>query len=111
MMLMMTQWVALALKLFLGGSLGGFALLVIYQACIGRIALKGLISGPDGAVSPARLQLLLSTVLVLGSYLFKVASTKPGTAIPDINPALLTLMGGSHAAHLVGKAMYRFRGH
>ncbi len=90
--------------------LGGLAAVVAFQIITRRINTKGLLSnkekGGEG-FSPARLQLLMFTFgvafYVLGKVLSSIAA---GTAaLPNIDPNLLVVLGGSHALYLGAKAL------
>jgi hypothetical protein len=87
----------------------GFALVVAVQIGSGRIRLDGLLQtkDPDGerTFSPARLQLLIFTIVVAGRYLFAVIAHPNRDALPDLAPGIVAALGGSHAVYLGGKAI------
>jgi glycerol uptake facilitator-like aquaporin len=87
----------------------GFFGLVLYKIVVGEIPLAGLLDAkqPDGrrAFSPARLQLLIFTVVVAGYYLHLVIANPHRDSLPDLPPSVVGALGGSHAAYLGGKVL------
>jgi hypothetical protein len=87
----------------------GFALVVVAQIGSGRIRLDGLLrtKEPDGesTFSPARLQLLIFTIVVAARYLFAVIAHPGRESLPDLAPGIVAALGASHAVYLGGKAV------
>ena len=84
--------------------------IVAYRLLTGRINLRGLFSrkGSSNSVSPERIQLLLATLVMSADYLTSVAHAT-GSAMPDVTPQWLYLMGGSSGIYVVGKALTTLR--
>lgn len=82
--------------------LGGLTIVVAYQLLTGRISVRGLLSGPDGNLSAARVQLLVATLVGAFVYLSQVIS-QPGE-LPTVPTWLLVGLGGSELIYLWGKA-------
>ena len=72
---------------------------------MGGIDTRGLLREPDGSVSPARVQLLFSTVALLAVYAAKAATFQQGTALPDLDTAMVAIFGASHGVYLSNKAV------
>jgi hypothetical protein len=97
--------------------LGAMAGIVAVQLLTGQINTSGLFrakaAGPRGKseqISPARVQLLVSTLGAASYYLSQVLANKsPGTfpPIPETWPAIL---GGSNLLYLGGKAYGKWFG-
>jgi hypothetical protein len=72
----------------------------------GRIWLAGLLYERDPAgklvYSPARLQLLVTSLIGVVQYLMDFTSDP--TALPGVNPFVLAGVGGSQIVYLVSKA-------
>src|SRR5436305_14368865 len=101
------------LTLFAGGSLIlGFAAVVLLQMVMGRIRLDGLLETKDAggrrSFSPARLQLLIFTVVVAGQYLHAVYVNPSQDSLPPLPPGVIAALGGSQAVYLGGKAFTAF---
>ena len=66
--------------------------------------------GDDGrrSFSPARLQLLISTVVVAAQYLHAVLAHRRLDSLPSLPQSVVALLGGSQAAYLGGKAFTAF---
>ena len=85
--------------------LSAIVAVVAYRLLTGAINMRGLLRDKmsERAVSPGRLQLLMTTVGGALYYLTLVLSnTKPGE-FPEIPKELLLALGGSHAFYLAGK--------
>jgi hypothetical protein len=99
---------------FDGGSLlmAGFAAIVVLQIVMGRISLDGLLYTKDAdgqrSFSPARLQLLIATVVIAAQYLHTVLAHPRLGALPPLPQSVVALLGGSQAAYLGGKAFTAF---
>ncbi len=92
--------------------LGGFAATVVWRLCDGTIDLSELLNGDvrdrrarDG-FSPyesiGRAQALALTLFAAAYYLLRVFQHP--TAFPELPPALLGALAGSHTLYLGGKA-------
>lgn len=99
---------------FLAGStlILGIAAVVLWQIVMGRIRLAGLLDTKDAggrrSFSPARLQLLIFTVVVAGRYLHAVLVNPSQESLPDLPLGVIAALGGSQAAYLSGKAFTTF---
>jgi hypothetical protein len=94
---------------FAGGFiLLGFAAVVVLHLVTGRIPLAGLLDSkaPDGrpSFSPARLQMLIFTVVVAAQYLHAVIVNPTQDSLPALPQGVVAALGGSHAVYLGGKA-------
>lgn len=102
--------ILLARLAFYGGSLlmAGFAAILVLQIVMGRISLDGLLYTKDGdgqrTFSPARLQLLILTVVVTAQYLHAVLGNPRLGSLPSLPQSVVATLGGSQAAYLGGKA-------
>ena len=102
------RWEVLALVLALAG-------IVLFELLGGQINTKFLLSGSsghghmakDGSISPARVQLLLSTLGLALYYLMQVTNN-PTSGLPDVPESWPALLGGSHAIYLGSKAYTRW---
>ncbi len=90
----------------------GFAVVVLLQVVMGRIRLDGLLDTKDASgrrsFSPARLQLLLFTVVVAARYLHAVYVNPSQDSLPSLPPGVIAALGGSQAVYLGGKAFTTF---
>ena len=85
--------------------LGLFTFVVAYEMLTGAINMRGLLDDKvSGALSPGRVQLLISTVMGAGYYLLLAIEQAPGGRLPDIPEEALLLVGGSQLLYLGGKA-------
>jgi hypothetical protein len=104
----------LAKLAFLAGGtlLLGFAAVVLLQIVTGRIPLSGLLFSKDAGgaqtFSPARLQLLIFTVVVAANYLHAVLADPRQSSLPTLPTSVIAALGGSHAVYLGGKAFTAF---
>jgi hypothetical protein len=97
--------------------LGGLAGIVVVQLLTGQINTDGLFradqagsGGKNSQFSPARVQLLISTLGAAVYYLSQVlANPTPGT-FPPLPAAWPALVGGSNLLYLGGKAYARWFG-
>ena len=87
------------------GLIGAYALVIAWKLFTGWIPLDALLRTADGKSSPARLQMLLFTLLVAGQYMASVWKNPGATSLPAISPTVLAVLGGSHAVYLGGKAI------
>jgi hypothetical protein len=88
--------------------LAGVGVIVALHMISGRIPLAGLLDskGADGqpSFSPARLQMLIFTMVVAARYLFMVISHPTAGALPTLPQGVVAALGGSQAFYLGGKA-------
>jgi hypothetical protein len=107
-MLLFAKLVAIAGGLLLSGFFG----VVVLNLANGNISLAGLLEtkGPSGrpSFSPARLQMLIATVVVAAQYVHAVIADPMRDSLPALPPAVLAVLGGSHAVYLGGKAIDAF---
>jgi hypothetical protein len=102
------RWEVLTLVLGLAG-------IVLFELLGGQINTKFLLSGSggrghmakDGSFSPARVQLLLSTLGLALYYLMQVTNN-PTSGLPDVPESWPALLGSSHAIYLGSKAYTRW---
>jgi hypothetical protein len=91
------------------GFVGAMAMIVAAALLTGRINLSGLlcVKTPSGArgLSPARVQLLLATILAGVTYLGAVINARHSGTLPEIPAAGLGAIGASQAVYLAAKAM------
>jgi hypothetical protein len=95
-------------------ALAGIVLMALFAAVVamhlatGRVSLSGLLytkeAGGERVFSPARLQMLIATLVVAARYLFLVLQHPGLDAMPDLPPSVIAVVGGSHMAYLGGKA-------
>jgi hypothetical protein len=93
-----------------GFLLAALLAVVVFQLLTGRINTRGLLSEKTkngvGAISPARVQLLLFTV-AFASYL--LAEIIQSRQFPTIDTKWLLMLGGSHSIYLGGKSLSLLR--
>ena len=80
--------------------------LVGHRLITGQINTAGLLRDEDWRISPERVQLLLTTLAGLVTYVAAALSARGGEAvpiIPEIPDTLLAAMGGSHGLYLLRK--------
>lgn len=98
----------------LAGSvlISGFAVVILLQIVTGRISLEGLLDSKDesgrATFSPARLQLLIFTVIVAAQYLHAVFVNPRQDSLPTLPPEVIVALGGSQIVYLGGKAFTAF---
>lgn len=80
--------------------------IIVYQLLVGHINTRGLLSEKTsaglGAVSPARVQLLLFSLTFAVYLLSEIVKTHQ---FPQINTKWLVLLGGSHSVFLGAKGV------
>lgn len=81
----------------------GFLIIVVYQLLTGKINSSGLLYDNTAtcSYSPARVQLLVTTVTTACYYLLKV-SRNP-SVLPPVPPEWLLVVGGGNIIYLIGK--------
>jgi hypothetical protein len=86
--------------------------LILFRLTNGAINTSGLLrdKGPDKAISPVRVQLLLATLAGAGSYLSSVAvAVAVGNGrLPEVSGEMLAVLGASHVLYLGGKSYLKF---
>ncbi len=88
----------------LGVTLAMFAL-VAFGFLTGKIRMDGLLNNKvTGEFDPARLQLLVSTLLFAGLTLTRIGEMRSTGVVALPSSALLLLFGGSQAIYLVRKS-------
>jgi hypothetical protein len=99
------ETIALVLRIEIWGLLIGLAAIVSYQMLIGTINTRGLLHDKGGGAgfSPARLQLMVSTIVVAFYYLGLALSTTNTGQFPTIPNEMLLILGGSHTFYLGSK--------
>jgi hypothetical protein len=91
-----------------GALLIGFFGIVAFKLANGTISLAGLLFAKGAgrrSFSPARLQLLIFTVVVAADYLHALIVNPQQTSLPPIPQNVITALGGSQAVYLAGKAI------
>jgi hypothetical protein len=79
--------------------LAGLMFVVAYQILTQRISTKGLLSDTQtGAPSPARVQLLVVTLI--GALFYILQAVGDPTRLPEIPQELLLILTGSNAVYL-----------
>jgi len=101
------------LALLAGGAwILALAAVVLWQIAIGKIPLAGLLDAKDTqgdpSFSPARLQLLIFTVVVAAQYFYKVLAHLGQGSLPSLPAGVVAALGGSQAVYLGGKAFTSF---
>lgn len=99
--------IAQILRIEICGLVIGLAAIVFYRLLTGEIITKGLLDdkGSRSGFSPARLQLLVSSV-VIAAYYIGTALTNTNTGkFPTIPNEMLLILGGSHAFYLGSKTI------
>jgi hypothetical protein len=95
-----------------GALLLGLFGLVLWKIAVGEISLAGLLAtkepGGGSTFSPARLQLLIFTVVVAGNYLHAMLANPQGPSLPTLPYSVIAALGGSHAVYLGSKVMSAF---
>lgn len=86
------------------------AALVGYRMLTQQINVTGLLMDKTSgrAISPGRVQLLMSTIGLAAYYLFLVVDTKDTSRLPDLPNELVVAFGASHSVYLLGKLYGRF---
>jgi len=91
--------------------LGGLAGILLWRIASGQISLANLLEGDvrkaDGTgftteASPGRVQALILTLYVALYYILQVINNPK--QFPVLPPELITALGASHGAYLIGKA-------
>lgn len=101
------ETMALALRIEIWVFLIGLAVIVFYRMLTGPINIKGLLhdKGSSLGFSPARLQLLISTVVVAFYYIGQALSNTNTGQFPTVPNEMLLVLGGSHTFYLGSKTI------
>ena len=101
------ETVAVMLRIEIWGFLIGLGAIIFYRMVTGAINTKGLLQdkGAGGGFSPARLQLLISTIVVAFYYLGQALSSTNTGKFPTIPNEMLLVLGGSHTLYLGSKTL------
>src|SRR6185295_3136604 len=85
----------------------GLAVIVLFGMLTRTINTKGLLrdKGTSSGFSPARLQLLIATVVVAFYYIGQALSNTNTGTFPTIPNEMLLILGGSHAFYLGSKTV------
>lgn len=90
----------------------GLAAVVVLQIVTGRIRIAGLLESKDASgrtsFSPARLQLLIFTIVIAARYLYMVLTSPGQASLPSLPRSVVAALGGSQMVYLGGKAFSRF---
>jgi hypothetical protein len=90
----------------------GLVGVVMFKMADGTVSLAGLLEtkGPAGppSFSPARLQMLIATVVVAAQYLYAVITNPVPGSLPGLPSAALAVLGGSYAVYAGSKAIDTF---
>ena len=88
---------------------GALVLAIVYRLLTGGFRASGLLQGRDRRSSPVRIQLLLATLLVAGTYLTLAsgAIAEGAAALPAPPTLLLWILAASHAVYLAREAYLR----
>lgn len=91
--------------------IGILAGLVVLGCLTGVIPLNGLLrikgGRADGGFSPARVQVLVSTIAAALTFVTQSLSSEPGK-LPDVPTGMLVSLGGSHGLYLATKLYAAF---
>jgi hypothetical protein len=101
------------LTLLAGGAwILGLVAVVVLQIVMGRISIAGLLASKDAdgrtSFSPARLQLLIFTVVIAARYLYTVFTSPGQASLPSLPRSVIAALGGSQVVYLGGKVFSRF---
>lgn len=83
--------------------IAGIAIAVFWKLLTGAIVTRGLLTDKiSGQSSPARLQLMVSTLLAAAFYAQAIVASRD-FSLPQPNEAILAVVGGSNIIHLGDK--------
>lgn len=79
--------------------------IIAYRLMVRQINTDGLLLDKTGSqtVSPARVQMLVVTVMIAIYYMFLVMKTEDTGRLPNLPNELMIALGGSHLIYLGGK--------
>ena len=85
------------------------AVAVAFQLLTGRINMHGLLDDKTtGELDPARVQLLVLTLVVAGQLILDIPDMRDRGGLALHSGALLAVLGGSHGVYLIQKARQSF---
>ncbi len=95
---------------FIGGLFCAFAFIILLRLLRGEIRLDGLLRvTPEGPISFERLQMLATTLAVLGAYLLQVTNeidvVRAQHRLPEPSEWVLAGLGGSNVFFLAIKSL------
>lgn len=99
--------ILLTLQIELWIFLSGLAVIIAYRMLTGAINTKGLLSDKGNRLefSPARLQLLLTTLAIAFYYIGEILTNVEKGKFPTIPNEMFFVLGGSHAFYLGSKTV------
>lgn len=105
------ETMVLVLRIEIWCFLIGLAAIVFYRMLTGAIVTRGLLDdkGQGLAFSPARLQLMISTVAVAFYYIGNALNSAHTGQFPTIPNEMLLVLGGSHTFYLGSKTVALLR--
>lgn len=87
--------------------LAAIAITIVAQLLTGGINMRGLlrVKSPDGSheLSPARIQLLIGTIVTAAAYITAIPAAIGTSSLPDVDPKWLYGLGASHLFYLASK--------
>ncbi len=102
-----------AIRYVVLGWLFALLALVAYRMLTGRIRVRGLLhekaASGLGAVSGARVQLLLATVAAAATYVTDTLTTTTPATLPEVDAAWLGVLGASNGIHVLNKLVRALR--
>lgn len=90
------------------GLIASFAGIAGWKLLAGGISLDGLLDSSSGGrarSSPARLQLLLITLVAAIQYVSTVLHDPTASSLPPVPQSMLAIVAGSQGVYLGGKAL------
>jgi hypothetical protein len=84
----------------------GTAAVVFFQMLTGKVSLVGLFADESGAFSASRVQMLMTNLIVAGTYLShpeQIVASPSASALSTTSTGVAALMGGSNILYLVHK--------
>lgn len=105
--------IQVAIRYAVLGWLLTLLVLVAVRLLNGGISLRGLLHEKPpaglGAVSGARVQLLLATIAAAATYITDTLAASPADGLPEIGTAWLGVLGASNGIHIVAKLVAALR--
>jgi hypothetical protein len=99
------QAVKLTMEWIVVGLVGLIGLVIVYQMFVGKIDLAKLISESDGKGSMSRLQFLIFSFVIAGSFFLITISKNPPAFPTKIPGEVLALLGISGGSYVLGKGI------
>ena len=97
--------VTLTIEWIIAVLLGLIGLVIVYLMFVGKIDLTKLISESDGKGSMSRLQFLIFTFVIAGSFFLITISQNPPAFPSKIPGEVLALLGISGGSYVLGKGI------